>query len=57
MSRNLVGSIQDWSTVNIFHFDAICYQIWPPQAILVSEWLISKQSSVKPHGQLNRILV
>jgi hypothetical protein len=31
---------------------------WPPQAILVSEWLISKKSSpLKPHGQMNRNLV
>jgi hypothetical protein len=30
----------------------------PPQAILVSEWLISKKSSpLKPFGQMNRNLV
>jgi hypothetical protein len=33
-------------------------QTWPPQAILVSEWLISKKSSpLKPFGQMNRNLV
>jgi hypothetical protein len=31
---------------------------WPPQAILVSDWLISKKSfSLKPLGQMNRKLV
>jgi hypothetical protein len=32
-------------------------QTWPPQTILVSDWLISKKSSLKPLGQLNRNLV
>jgi hypothetical protein len=33
-------------------------EIWPPQAILVSDWLISKKSSpLKPLGQMNRNLV
>jgi hypothetical protein len=33
-------------------------QTWPPQAILVSDWLISKKSSpLKPLGQMNRNLV
>jgi hypothetical protein len=30
---------------------------WPPKAILVSDWLISKKSSLKPLFQMNRILV
>ena len=30
----------------IAHFVAIRLQTWPPQAILVSDWLISKQSSL-----------
>jgi hypothetical protein len=31
---------------------------WPPQAILVSDWLISKKSSsLKPLGQMNQNLV
>jgi hypothetical protein len=33
-------------------------QTWPPQAILVSDWLISKKSSpMKPLGQMNQNLV
>ena len=30
---------------------------WPPQTILVSDWLISKKSSLKPLCQMNRNLV
>jgi hypothetical protein len=30
---------------------------WPPQAILVSDCLISKKSPLKPLGQMNRNLV
>jgi hypothetical protein len=29
----------------IAHFIPIRYQTWPPQIILVSDWLISKKSS------------
>jgi hypothetical protein len=29
---------------------------WPPQAILVSDWLISEKSSLKPLLQMNRNL-
>jgi hypothetical protein len=30
---------------------------WPPQAILVSNWSISKKSfPLKPHGQMNQNL-
>jgi len=33
-------------------------QTWPPQAILVSDWLISKKSSsLKPLCQMNQNLV
>ncbi len=33
-------------------------QTWPPHAILVSDWLITKKSSpLKPLGQMNRNLV
>jgi hypothetical protein len=31
-------------------------QIWPPQVILVSDWLISKKSSMKLPGQMNQNL-
>jgi hypothetical protein len=42
MSGNLVGSIYGQSSINIVHFVPIHYQTWPPQAILVSDWSISK---------------
>jgi hypothetical protein len=47
MNLNLVGSIYGMSSIKIAHFVAISKQTWPPQAILVSDWLISKISSVK----------
>jgi hypothetical protein len=45
--------------VNEFaHFVPIRYQTWPPQAILVSDCLISEKSSpLKPLSQMNRNLV
>jgi hypothetical protein len=39
---NLVGSIYGRSSVNNSNFVPIHWQTWPPQAILVSDWLISK---------------
>jgi hypothetical protein len=45
MNQNLVGSILGRSSIKIAHFVPICLQTWPPQAILVSDWLISKKSS------------
>jgi hypothetical protein len=46
------------SSIKIAHFVLIRYQTWPPQAILVSDWLISKKSSpLKPLGQINRNMV
>jgi hypothetical protein len=33
------------SSIKIAHFVPIRLQTWPPQAILVSDWLISKKSS------------
>jgi hypothetical protein len=41
MNRNLVGNIYGKSSVMIAHFVPIRLQTWPPQTILVSEWLIS----------------
>ena len=36
------------------HFVLIGLQIWPPQAILVSDWLkFQKSSPLKPHGQMD----
>jgi hypothetical protein len=46
MNRNLVESIYARSSVKIAHFVLIGKQTWPPQAILVSDWLISKISSL-----------
>ena len=58
MNRNLVGSIYGRFSIKIAHFVPIREQTWMPQAILVSDWLISKKSSpLKPLGQMNRNLV
>jgi hypothetical protein len=59
MNRNLVGSIYERSSIKISHFIPIRLQTWPPQAILVSDWLISKKKSspLKPPGQMNQNLV
>jgi hypothetical protein len=32
------------SSIKIAHFFPIRLQTWPPQAILVSDWMISKKS-------------
>jgi hypothetical protein len=45
MNRNLVGSIYGRSSIKIAHFVPIGLQTWPPQKILVSDWLISEKSS------------
>jgi hypothetical protein len=45
MKQNLVGSIYERSSIKIAHFVTIRLQTWLPQAILVSDWLISKKSS------------
>jgi hypothetical protein len=54
----MVGiSIYGMSSIKIAHFVPIRYQTWPPQAILVSDWLISKKNSpLEPLGQMNRNL-
>jgi hypothetical protein len=41
----VIGSELNESSINIAHFVPIRYQTWPPQAILVSDWLISKKNS------------
>ena len=46
MNRNLVGSIYGRSSIKIAHLVPIRYQTWPPQTILVSDWLISKKTSL-----------
>ena len=58
MNRNLVASIYGMSSMNMNHFVPICQQTWPPQAILVSDWLISNKSSpLKLLSQINWNLV
>jgi hypothetical protein len=37
---DLVGCIYGRSSIKIVHFVPIHLQTWPPQAILVSDWLI-----------------
>jgi hypothetical protein len=53
MNRNLVGSILGRFSNKIAHLVPIRYQTWPPQAILVPDWSISKKSSLKPLSQMN----
>jgi hypothetical protein len=54
----LVGSIYGRFSVKIAHFVPIHLQTWPPEAILVSDWLISKKSSsLKPSSQMNQNLI
>jgi hypothetical protein len=42
MNRYFVGSIYGWSSITSAHVVPIHLQTWPSQAILVSDWLISK---------------
>ena len=56
MNRNLVGNILGKSFIKIANLVLIRWQTWPPKAILVSDWLISKNSSLKPPCQMNRNL-
>ena len=42
MNGNLVGSIYGRPSIKIVHFVPIRQQTWPPQATLVSDWLILK---------------
>ena len=53
MNRNLVGSIYGRFSIKSVNFVPIHLQTWPPQAILVSDWSISKKSfPLKPLGQM-----
>ena len=57
-NRNLVGSIYGRSSIKLALFVPIHLQTWPPQAILVSDWLIFFNSSpLKQFCQMNRHLV
>jgi hypothetical protein len=54
MNQKLVGRILGRSSINVTHLVPIRKQTWPPQAIIVSDWLISKKSSpLKPLSQMN----
>jgi hypothetical protein len=54
MNQNLVGSILGRSSIKTAHLLPIRLQTWTPQAIFVSDWLISKKSSpLKPLSQMN----
>jgi hypothetical protein len=58
MNQNLVGCIYGRFPIKIGHFVPIHLQAWPPQAILVSDWSISKKSSpLKQLGQMDRNMV
>jgi len=58
MNRTLVGSILGRSSIQIVNLVPIRCQTWPPEKIIVSDWLISKKSShLKQLCQINRNLV
>ena len=53
MEPNLAENIYIRSSINFHHFVPFLQQIWPPRAILVSDWLMLKQSSpLKLLGQM-----
>ena len=53
MEPNLAESIYIRSSIKFLHFVPFCQQIWPPRAILVSDWLLLKKSSpLKLPGQM-----
>jgi hypothetical protein len=49
MNQNLVRSILGRSSIKIAHLVPIRLQTWPPQAILVSDWLIYASYQVSVH--------
>ena len=57
MNRNLIGSILERSSIKVAHLVLIHKQPWPPQEILVSDWLISKKSSLNMPSQMNQNLI
>ena len=53
MKPNLAENIYIRSSIKFLHFVPFCQQIWPPRAILVSDWLMLKKSShLKLLGQI-----
>jgi hypothetical protein len=58
MSSLVVSIYIVWFSLRIAHFVPILFHTWPPQVILVSDWLIFNFfSPLIPIGQMNRILV
>jgi hypothetical protein len=56
--QNLVGSIYGMSSMKNAHFIPIGLQTWPPHAILVSDWSITKKCSpLKLLSHMNWYLV
>jgi hypothetical protein len=45
MEPNLAENVYIRSSINLLHFVLFRQQIWPPRAILVSDWLMLKKSS------------
>jgi hypothetical protein len=57
MEPNLVESIYVRSSIKFLHFVLFRQQIWPPRAILITDWLLLKKSSpLKRLGQMEPIL-
>jgi hypothetical protein len=53
MEPNLAERIYIRSSIKILHFVSFRQQIWPPRAMLVSDWLMLKKSSpLKLLGQM-----
>ena len=53
MEPNLAGNFYVRSSIKFLHFVPFRQQIWPPRAILVSDWLLLKKSSpLKLLGQM-----
>ena len=52
MEPNLAESIYIRSSTKFLHFVPFRQQVWPPRAILVSDWLMLKKSSLKLPGQM-----
>jgi hypothetical protein len=53
MEPNLAGNIYVRSSIKFLYFVPFRQQIWPPRAILVSDWLMLKKSSpLKLFGQM-----
>jgi hypothetical protein len=50
MEPNLAGSIYVRYSIKLLHMVAFGQQIWPPRAILFSDWLMLKKSS--PFGSI-----